>query len=217
MKAKQNQEVREVKKADLEMLELAAGAGEICLKYLDESGFSLWAETVYSWGKIGEQKKIEQPKKRGKRVNICGLLEKGRKFDYGLALKSFKSESYIKLMDWQANQAQARLLETGKITVVVQDQASIHVSRQSREKWSEWEGKGLYIFLLPSYSSELNAIEIEWQRIKEDELAGRMFEDEYDLVLAVIEAIDKRETAKGLDVERFHFASSASFSLQNST
>ncbi len=120
-------------------------------------------------------------------------------------------------MEWQANQAQARLLETGKITVVVQDQASIHVSRQSREKWSEWEDKGLYIFLLPSYSSELNAIEIEWQRIKEDELAGRMFEDEYDLVLAVIEAIDKRETAKGLDVERFHFTSSTSFSLQNST
>ena len=135
MKAKQNPEVRERKKADLEMLELAAGAGEICLKYLDESGFSLWAETVYSWAKKGIQKRIEQPKKKGKRLNICGLLEKGRKFDYGLALKSFKSESYIKLMDWQANQAEDRLREMGKITVIVQDQASIHVSRQSREKW----------------------------------------------------------------------------------
>jgi hypothetical protein len=30
------------------MLELAAAAGEICLKYLDESGFSLWAETLYT-------------------------------------------------------------------------------------------------------------------------------------------------------------------------
>ena len=39
------------------MLEKAAAAGEICLKYLDESGFSLWSETLYTWAKIGKQKK----------------------------------------------------------------------------------------------------------------------------------------------------------------
>ena len=38
------------------MLELAASAGEICLKYLDESGFSLWSKSLYTWGKIGKQK-----------------------------------------------------------------------------------------------------------------------------------------------------------------
>ncbi|NET82791.1 MAG: hypothetical protein F6J94_12925 [Moorea sp. SIO1F2] len=34
--------------------------------------------------------------------------------------------------------------------------------------------------MLPSYSPELNRIEKEWQRLKEDELAGQMFEDEYE-------------------------------------
>ena len=52
------------------MLELAAAAGEICLKYLDESGFSLWSEPVYTWAKIGQQKRIEPTKKKGKRLNI---------------------------------------------------------------------------------------------------------------------------------------------------
>ena len=78
------------------MLEFAAAGGEICLKYLDESGFSLWSEVLYTWAKIGEQKRIEQSKKKGKRLNICGLLELNKSFKYGLALKSFKSESFIK-------------------------------------------------------------------------------------------------------------------------
>lgn len=58
---------------------------------------------------------------------------------------------------------------------------------------------------MPSYSSELNEIENEWKRLKEDELAGRMFEDEYELAMAVIEGIKSRQEAKGLEVERFLF------------
>lgn len=57
------------------MLELAAAAGEIHLKYLDESGFSLWAQVCYTWAKKGEQKRIEQTKQKGKRLNICAFWE----------------------------------------------------------------------------------------------------------------------------------------------
>jgi putative transposase len=187
------------------MLEWAGSVGEICLKYLDESGFNLWSTVIYSWSKKGEQKKIEQTPKRGKRLNICGLLEIGEGFEYGLALKSFKSESYIKLMNWQAQKAERKLQEKGQITVIIQDQGSIHVSRVTKEQYKRWEEQGLYIFLLPTYSPELNRIENEWQRIKEDELAGRMFEDEYDLSMAVIEAIENRNERNGLKVERFLF------------
>lgn len=187
------------------MLEWAGAVGEICLKYLDESGFNLWATVTYSWSLKGEQKRIEQTKKKGKRLNICGLLEIGKGFEYGLALKNFKSESYIKLMDWQADKAEKRLKEKRQITVIVEDQGSIHVSRATREQYKRWETQGLYIFLLPTYSPELNRIENEWQRIKEDELAGRMFEDEYELAMAVIEVIRARNERNGLKVERFLF------------
>ena len=187
------------------MLEWAASVGEICLKYLDESGFSLWSDSLYTWARIGEQKRIEQTKKKGRRLNICGLLEVGKSFDYGLALKSFKSESYIKLMNWQADQAEERLKKTGQITVIVQDQGSIHISKLTKSNYKKWEKQGLYIFLLPSYSPELNRIENEGQRLKEDELAGQMFSDEYELALAVMEAIEVRQNRNELEVKRFRF------------
>jgi len=205
LKGKQNSELVIIKKNDLEMLEIAGCVGEICLKYLDESGFSLWGETLYTWAKKGTQKRIEQTKKRGKRLNICALLEVGKTFEYGLALKSFKSENYIRLINWQADQAEERLKKTGKITVIVQDQGSIHTSKLTKTNYEKWEKQGLYIFLLPSYSPELNRIENEWKRLKEDELAGRMFENEYELVQAVIEAIELRQKRNGLEVERFRF------------
>ena len=193
------------KKNDLEMLEWAASVGEICLKYLDESGFSLGSESLYTWAIIGDQKRIEQTKKKGRRLNICGLLEVGKSLDYGLALKSFRSDSYIKLMNWQADQAKERFKTTGKITVIVQDQGSIHISKFTKSNYNKWENQGLYIFLLPSYSPELNRIENEWQRLKEDELAGQMFSDEYELALAVMEAIEARQTRNQLEVKRFRF------------
>ena len=94
-------------------------------------------------GENRKAKKIEQSQKKGRRLNICGLLEIGGSFEYGLALKSFKSESYIKLMDWQANQAEERLKKTGKITVVVQDQGSIHTSKLTKSNYEKWSKQGL--------------------------------------------------------------------------
>ena len=206
IKGKQDPVGLEIKKNDLEMLEFAAAAGEICLKYLDESGFSLWSEVLYTWAKVGEQKRIEQSKKKGKRLNICGLLELNKSFKYGLALKSFKSESFIKIIDL-ALESSERLKTTGQITIIVLDQGPIHKSKLTRSKVEKWEKQGLYMFLLPSYSPELNPIENEWQRLKEDEIAGRVFEDEYELILAVIAAIESRNISQGMIVERFHFPS----------
>ncbi len=40
---KQNRQLKEIKKADLAMLKMAAEEGTIDLKYLDEAGFCLWS------------------------------------------------------------------------------------------------------------------------------------------------------------------------------
>ena len=53
-------------------------------------------------------------------------------FDYGLKLGSFKSDSYLKLMNWQADQAAKRLAKMGQITVIVQDNHPIHKSKEVR-------------------------------------------------------------------------------------
>ncbi|MEM7593905.1 MAG: hypothetical protein AAF383_20760 [Cyanobacteria bacterium P01_A01_bin.83] len=78
-------------------------------------------------------------------------------FDYGLKLGSFKGNSYLKLMNWQAEQAAKRLATTGQITVIVQDNHPIHKSKEVRQYWNQWQEQGLYLFHLPIRCSELCA------------------------------------------------------------
>lgn len=84
--------------------------------------------------------------KKRRRLNICGLLEKGKKFDYGLALKNFQGESYRKLMDWQAEQAAKRLAQKGQITVIVEDRASIHIAKKIEKKFENGNRKDYIYF-----------------------------------------------------------------------
>ena len=152
--------LKAAKQADLDWLLWAHSAGEICLKFLDESGFCLWSPVSYSYARIGTQKVLEQTKKRGRRLNILGLQSFGVGFDYGLKLGSFKGDSYVKLLNWQAQLAAKQLAETGKITVIVQDNHPIHTSKAVRKNWPKWQEQGLYLFQLPKYSSQMNQARI---------------------------------------------------------
>jgi putative transposase len=160
------------------MLGLAAAAGEIELKYLDKSGFCMWSPVSYTYFPRGQQKRLEQTRRRGQRLSILGLIQPLISFTYSLVIGSFTSESYTKMMEQQAQLASRHLAATGCITVVVQDNGPIHTSSVVQQRWSEWENKGLYIFFLPKYCSEMNPIELEWQHLKADELTGQMFDDE---------------------------------------
>ena len=64
-------------------------------------------------------------------------------------------------MDWQADQAKEGSETIGKLTIVVQDQDSIHPSKLAKSHYEKWEKLGLFIFLFPSYFPELNLIELE--------------------------------------------------------
>jgi putative transposase len=151
----QNEELREVKQSDLDMLEWAAAVGEICLKYLDESGFCQWSPVGYSYYFRGQQKRQEQSQSRGRRLSILGFWEPQVSFEYGLAIGSFKGSSYIRLMDWQAQKAAHRLAQRGQITVIVQDNGSLHTCKLVQEKWTIWHQQGIVPFWLPPYCSEM--------------------------------------------------------------
>ena len=83
-------------------------------------------------------------------------------------------------MDWQAAIAQHHLHHTGQITVIIHDNASVHKSHFTRQHHQRWQQLRLYVFFLPPYSPQMNRIEDEWLHLKRDELAGRVFEDEYE-------------------------------------
>lgn len=187
------------------MLKILASGEFINLKYLDESGFSPWSEVSYSWIKVGKQKRIEQTKRRGRRISILGLLEPNKSFSYGLVLGGVKSESYLKMLDWEAKKAQKEFQEKGKVTVIVLDNYSLHKSKKVKEKETEWRELGLEFFFLPAYSSEMNLIEPEWHQLKTHELRGEMFEDEYELARAVITGVEARSEQGKYKPERFRF------------
>ena len=180
------------------------------IKYLDESGFCLWSSVGYTYFPSKEQKRQEQTPRRGRRLSILGIMQPKVSFNYGLAIGSFTSKSYMKMMEIEADEAAEELTKTGRIRVIVQDNGPIHKSLEVQKKWSSWEEKGLYIFLLPKYCSEMNEIELEWQHLKRDELAGRMFEDELDLAYAVMAGVETRSAEGNYTAKRVKFKSGLS-------
>lgn len=184
-------------------MKLAAVEGYIDLKYLDESGCCLWSPVSYSYCRIGAQKRLEQTQRRGRRISILGLWQPDNCFEYGLACGSVKSQSYIKVMDWVADKAAETLAQTGRLTVVVQDNGYEHTSQLTQQQWQRWQEQGLFLFFLPAYCSEMNRIEEEWHQLKTHEIAGRMFEDEYDLALAVMDGMEARSNKGGYTLFAF--------------
>jgi putative transposase len=187
------------------MLELYAGTGEIDLKYLDESGFCVWSEPGYTYYFTGEQKRLEQTKRRGRRLSIIGLFQPIISFVYGLVIGGVDRKSYIQMMEQEAADAE----KTGRTRVIVQDNGPIHRSKEVQNLWSKWETQGLYIFFLPKYCSEMNPIELEWQHLKKDELCGQIFDDELDLAYAVIDGIQARGERGNYSTERVKFNSNS--------
>jgi len=183
------------------MLQLAAASGEIDLKYLDESGFCGWSESGYTYYQRGEQKRLEQTKRRGRRLSIIAFLQPLISFVYGLVIGGVDRKSYIQMMELEAQEAE----KMGRIRVIVQDNGPIHRCKQVQQLWSKWEHMGLYIFFLPKYCSEMNPIELEWQHLKKDELAGQMFDDELELAYAVIDGVRARGTRGKYSTQRVKF------------
>lgn len=187
------------------MLKLWAELGIICLKYLDESGCCPQSPTNYSYGKRGKQKRITQHKRRGRRLNILGVWQPQVQFDYALMVGGVKTSTFLKLMDWQAGLAQQQFHQTGQLSVIVLDNASVHRSQLSQQQQQQWQQQGLILFFLPPYSPQMNRIEEEWLHLKRDELASRVFEDEVDLADAIIEGLENRGRNGGYVVNRFKF------------
>ena len=92
-------------------------------------------------------------------------------------------------------------------SLIVQDNGPIHRCHEVQQLWSKWESEGLYILFLPTYCSEMNPIELEWQHLKEDELAGQMFEDGLELAYAVINGVEDRGKKGNYSTKRLKFSS----------
>ena len=145
------------KKAQLEELKRLDDDGEIHLYYLDETGFCLIPCVPYGWQNIGEYLTI--PTRRSRRINVLGIMNRHNHLETYISAQSINSDVVIACID-------AFFAAVDKPTVIVTDQASIHTSGAIFDKLEEWKQRNITIFELPSYSPELNLIEILWRFIK---------------------------------------------------
>ena len=152
-----NPEEYKRKKAELEELKRKDSEGEINLYYLDESGFSLIPSVPYAWQNIGEYLTINS--RRSRRLNVLGIMNRNNELKSYVSEQTINSDVVIACID-------AFLTTVDKPTVIVVDQSSIHISDAILDKFEEWHERNLTIFVLPSYSPQLNLIEILWRFIK---------------------------------------------------
>jgi transposase len=145
------------KKQQLEELKQLEDEGKIDLYYLDETGFCLVSSVPYGWQDIGEYLAIRS--RRSRRLNVLGILKRNNHFHAYVSEQSINTDVVIACID-------TFFPTVDKPTVIVVDCSSIHTSDGVQDKFEEWRERGLTIFELPSYSPELNLIEILWRFIK---------------------------------------------------
>ncbi len=157
LKSKRNQTEFEQVQAEIVVLHEQEAAGEVDVYYFDESGFSLTPEVPYAWQAVGET--IEIPSSRSNRLNVLGFINKQQDFHATTIQGYVNSGTVIAAFD-------SFCATIRKKTVVLLDNASIHTSVIFKGKLAEWKTHGLIIKYLPTYSPELNLIEIVWRFIK---------------------------------------------------
>jgi transposase len=157
VKGKRNKIAFQQAKEEIEALHAQEASGELDVRYFDETGFSLVPVVPYAWQRVGET--IGIPDSRSKRLNVLAFWSKEQDFQATTVQGRVTSQTVIACFDKFSQTIK-------KKTVVIIDNASVHTSSQFKEKRDEWEKRGLSIKYLPTYSPELNLIEIVWRFIK---------------------------------------------------
>lgn len=166
LKAKRNSVEFACKKAEIEQLEFLANQDYLDVFYYDESHFCLTPCVPYAWQIKCET--IEIPTARSKNINVAGFFSKKNQFIHYYSETSINSEKLIEIFNDFA-------LKTTKKTVVIIDNAPIHKSKIFMKNIKKWRVENdLFLFFLPTYSPELNLIEILWRKINGVARAIRM-------------------------------------------
>ena len=166
----------EQKISELAELKEQEKTGKIDLRYVDETGLCWLPYVPYAWQEKGGKIKIKS--QRSKRLNILGFYNKNNELDSYIFECAIDSNIIIYCIDKFS-------LSLKKDTVLVMDQASINTAKKIKNQEEKWKKQGLSIFFLPTYSPQLNLIEILWRFIKYQWLKPSDYESWETLVKAV--------------------------------
>lgn len=131
--------------------------------------------TAYGWQYKGEQ--IEILPRKSKRVNVFGLMSKGKR------LTTFLKEGTIKA-SFMVTCIEEWMKTLHKPTGLVLDNAPVHQA-DLQAKMEEWQQRDLFIFFLPTYSPHLNKIEHLWRKVKYEWLKPEVYSSLATLTAAI--------------------------------
>ena len=163
---KPDPEKYEEKCEQLDMLVVLFLLGYLDLRYGDETAFSLQPNVPYGWIRKGQQRGI--PSRKGGNLNVFGLMNLSGE------LTTYQNTAVVNsqtIIDWIDDFAST----IKRLTVIVLDNASWHISKAVEDKIKAWEDKGLFIFYLPTYSPHLNLIETLWRKMKHEWLKSENY------------------------------------------
>lgn len=146
-----------IKKGQLSLLENQSELGNIDLFYGDETGISELGYVPYGWQAKDENLAISA--NHGQQINCFGILSRDNTFFFKTTTDSINADFIVAFFDDFS-------LKISKQTVIVLDNARIHVAQKVKERIEYWQKRGLYIVYLPPYSPHLNIIERLWKELK---------------------------------------------------
>lgn len=125
--------------------------------YADESQVCQEGYVPYGWQFIDEDVFI--PVAKGGKLNLFGVISRSNKVYYQTSKQQITAHFIVEQLDRFS-------LVIEKPTVVVLDNAKIHTAHKVKERFKDWQSRGLYLFYLPPYCPHLNICERVWKELK---------------------------------------------------
>lgn len=174
------QEVYDYKVERLSGLENLSDEGAIDLLYADAARVSVQPCVPYGWQFADED--VFMPATQGAGLNCFAFLTRDNQCRYTTTRERITSQFIFEQMEHVSMQLE-------KLTVVVLDNAPVHVAGLIQARRAVWEKWGLYLFYLPRYSPHLNIVEILWHKLKYEWLRPADYETTEGLFYTVRQAL----------------------------
>jgi len=129
--------------------------------FFDATGFDLTPSVPYAWQPPGQESSLRLPSASSKRLNLVGFLNRQQELIPFLIDGTCTAAVVKSCFDAVCQQRSQNLP-----TIVVLDNAPVHTAKLFLDAIPSWQAQGVFPYFLPSYSPELNLIEILWKRIK---------------------------------------------------
>jgi len=142
----------------IERLQIREDQGDCELWYFDGAGFCLEPCVPYAWQPIGDYIKVPTSS-HSQRLNVLGFLKRDNSIVPYMIEGTVDASAIIDSFDQFSENLEKR-------SYVLIDNAPMHRSKAFIKQIPKWVKRGLIIKYLPTYSPELNLIEILWRFMK---------------------------------------------------